>query len=59
MKILGLVIAVFGWFLAVVSVKVPSAPAQIAVALAGFIIALIGVVGVLNGAHLKNAIWKG
>jgi uncharacterized membrane protein YjjB (DUF3815 family) len=51
--------AVFGWLIAVLSVKVPSVGVQIAVAMAGFVIALIGVIGVLNGAHLKSAIWKG
>jgi multisubunit Na+/H+ antiporter MnhG subunit len=59
MKILGLIMAVLGWFIAVLSVKVPGATGEILVALFGFLFALVGVIGVLNGAHLKNAIWKG
>ncbi|MBF6569456.1 MAG: hypothetical protein IVW54_11355 [Candidatus Binataceae bacterium] len=58
MKLLGLVIAVLGWLLAIMSVKLASPPAQIICALAGFTVALIGVLGVLNAAHLKDAIWK-
>ncbi len=51
-------IAVLGWFIAVMAVKAHGAPEQIGVAAVGFIVALIGVLGVLNGAHLKSAIWK-
>jgi hypothetical protein len=40
------------------STKVSGAPLQTAVALAGFIVSLVGVIGILNGAHLKTAIWK-
>ncbi len=58
MKILGLLVCVLGWFIAALSVKVPGVYAQLLVALAGFVVALIGALGILNGAHLKNAIWK-
>ena len=58
MKILGLLVCVLGWFIAVLSVKVPGVYAQLLVALAGFVVALIGAFGILNGAHLKEAIWK-
>lgn len=51
--------ALLGWFIAVLSVKVPGATGEVLVALFGFLFALVGVVGVLNGAHLKNALWKG
>ncbi len=40
------------------SIKLSSPVAQTIGALAGFVIGLVGVLGVLNGAHLKNAIWK-
>lgn len=58
MKILGLLVCVFGWFIAVLSVKVPGVYAQLLVAAAGFVVALIGALGILNSAHLKDAIWK-
>ena len=58
MKILGLLVCVLGWFIAVLSVKVPGVYAQVLVAAAGFVVAAIGAVGIVNGAHLKDAIWK-
>jgi hypothetical protein len=58
MKILGLLVCVLGWFIAVLSVKVPGVYAQLLVAAAGFVVAAIGALGIVNGAHLKNAIWK-
>ncbi len=58
MKILGLLVCVLGWFIAVLSVKVPGVYAQLLVATAGFIVAAIGALGIVNSAHLKNAIWK-
>jgi len=58
MRLAGLILAVVGWFIAVLSTQVAGAGAQTAVALAGFLIAVVGVVGVLNQHHLKNAFWK-
>ena len=58
MKILGLLVCVLGWFIAVLSVKVPGVYAQLLVAAAGFVVAVVGAVGILNSAHLKDAIWK-
>lgn len=58
MKILGLLVCVLGWFIAVLSVKVPGVYAQLLVAAAGFVVAAVGALGIVNGAHLKNAIWK-
>jgi hypothetical protein len=58
MKVLGLLIAVVGWLIAVSSVEVSSVGLQTFVAVLGLLVALCGVLGVLNGAHLKNAIWK-
>jgi hypothetical protein len=58
MKVLGLLIAVLGWLIAVSSVELSNVGIQTLVALLGFLVAAGGVLGVLNGAHLKNAIWK-
>jgi uncharacterized membrane protein len=58
MKILGLIMAVVGWLIAVSSTQLSSPPIQVLVALIGFVVAIVAVVGVLNSAHLKNAIWK-
>jgi hypothetical protein len=58
MRVLGLLMAVLGWLVAVSSVEVSGVGLQAFVALLGLLVALGGVVGVLNAAHLKNAIWK-
>jgi hypothetical protein len=58
MKPLGLLLAIIGWLIAVSSVELSSTTVQAFVAFLGLAVALVGVLGVLNGAHLKNAIWK-
>jgi hypothetical protein len=58
MKIIGLAVCVLGWLIAVLSVEVPGAYAQILVALLGLVVAGIGSMGILNRAHMKDAIWK-
>ena len=58
MKILGLLVCVLGWLIAVMSVKVPGVYAQLFVALAGFAVTGIGALAIVNRAHLKEAIWK-
>ena len=58
MKVLGLLIAVLGWLIAVSSVALSSVGLQTVVALVRLLVAAGGVLGVLNGAHLKEAIWK-
>jgi len=58
MRILGLLMAIVGWLIAVSSVEVSNVGLQLFVALLGLLVALGGVVGVLNHAHLKNAMWK-
>lgn len=58
MKIVGLLVCVLGWLTAVMSVKVPGVYAQLLVAATGLVVAAIGVLAILNRAHLKDAIWK-
>jgi hypothetical protein len=58
MKGLGLLVCVLGWLIAVLSLKVPGVYAQMLVAAGGFAVAIIGALGILNRAHLKDAIWK-
>jgi multisubunit Na+/H+ antiporter MnhG subunit len=58
MKILGLLVCVLGWLVAVMSIKVPGVYAQLLVAVLGVIIAAVGSLAIINGAHLRNAIWK-
>ena len=58
MKILGLLVCLLGWLLAVMSIKVPGVYLQMLVAAGGFIVASIGALAIVNGAHLKDANWK-
>ena len=58
MKVVGLLVCLLGWLLAVMSVKVPGVYVQILVAAGGFVVAAIGALVLINGAHLKVAIWK-
>jgi len=59
LKIIGLLVCVLGWFIAVLSVEVSGVYGQLFVALAGFVVAAIGVLAVVNRGHLQDAIWKG
>lgn len=58
MKIVGLLVCVLGWIIAVLSVKVPGVYLQLLVAAGGLVVSGIGAMAILNRAHLKDAIWK-
>ena len=59
MKLAGLVTMVIGWLLAtVVALQVGSLRGKFALAIMGIAVILYGLIGLLNKAHLKTAIWK-
>lgn len=59
MKLVGFLLALFGWLIPVVTVALtPSTAVRMFVSLLGIAIILVGVLAVLNKAHLKHAIWK-
>jgi hypothetical protein len=58
MKIVGLLVIVLGWLIAVSSVETSSTGAQLVLAVLGLAVSGVGIIGILNGAHLKDAIWK-
>jgi hypothetical protein len=59
MRIVGLLLAVVGWLIPVVGLTLTqSLSARFILVVAGIGISLVGILGVLNKAHLKNAIWK-
>jgi len=59
MKILGLLVIVVGWLLAVGSVLVTaSLTARLILCILGFALSVFGILKILNGAYLKQAIWK-
>jgi len=59
MKAVGILMALAGWILPVVGLSMTSSNgARIALCIVGLVISLTGIIGVLNKAHLKEAIWK-
>jgi hypothetical protein len=59
MKLVGLLLAVAGWLIPVVTLVVTQSTAvRMTVSLMGLATILVGVLVVLNKAHLKQAIWK-
>jgi len=51
-------VCVLGWFISVLSVEVSGVYAQLIVALAGFLVAGVGALVIVNRGHLQEAIWK-
>jgi hypothetical protein len=59
MKFAGLLLAVCGWLLPVASLTwTSSLAARFAFALIGIALCLTGILGCLNRAYVKQAIWK-
>jgi hypothetical protein len=58
MKLVGIIVILLGWLIAVSSVTLGNVGVQLFVAALGFIVSLIGIVAILNRAHNVNAIWK-
>ena len=57
--VIGLLIAFLGFLLSLFSLSLTtSVGTRMAMVLAGIALSLIGIVGVVNRAYLKNAIWK-
>lgn len=59
MKLVGILLALAGWLIPIVTVVMTqSAAIRMAVSMAGIATILVGILVVLNKAHLKDAIWK-
>lgn len=59
MKAVGVLLALAGWILPVVGLSLTASNgARIFLCLLGLAISLVGILGVINKAHLKEAIWK-
>ncbi len=59
MKGIGLLLALAGWLIPVVTVVlIQSTAVRMTVSILGIAMILVGVLVVLNKAHLKEAIWK-
>ena len=59
MKAVGILLALVGWLLPLIGLSMTaSTGARTFLCLVGLAISLTGIIGVLNKAHLKEAIWK-
>ena len=59
MRIAGILLALAGWLIPVVALSVTqSLTVRFVVAVLGISISLVGILVVLNKAHLEHAIWK-
>jgi hypothetical protein len=59
MKLIGLVMAVLGWLVPVLTLVITqSMVARMVLCLVGLAVSLVGILVVMNKAHLKEAIWK-
>jgi hypothetical protein len=59
MILTGLAITFIGFLIAVLSVGISSSvTGRLIIVLVGLAVCLFGIIGVLNRAYLKNALWK-
>ena len=59
MKLVGILLALAGWLIPLVALTITqSLAARFVLAELGIIISLVGILVVLNKAHLEHAIWK-
>jgi hypothetical protein len=58
MIFVGILITLSGFVISVLSLALNSTAARLAVVVLGIAVSLFGIMGVLNRAYLKNAIWK-
>ena len=59
MAFVGVVVTLAGWVLAAASVGITSSTtARLGMVLVGIVVSLVGILGVINPAYQKNAVWK-
>ena len=59
MVFLGIIVTAVGWLIAVFSLTLTTSNSgRLGIVMAGIVVSLIGILGVLNQAYMKNAIWK-
>jgi hypothetical protein len=55
----GIVVTVGGWLISVASLTLASGNrGRLGIVMAGIVVSLVGILGMLNPAYAKNAIWK-
>jgi len=59
MVFIGLLVTVLGFVVSLLSLGLASSiGARMTLVLAGIAVSLVGILGLINSAYLKNAIWK-
>lgn len=59
MKLVGVLLALFGWLLPVVALNMTSSTgARMFLCILGIGISLFAILGLLNRSHQKEAVWK-
>ena len=58
MILIGILVTLLGFVISILSLSLNSVGARMVVVLLGLAVSLFGIIGVLNKAYLKNAIWK-
>ena len=59
MAIAGIVITFLGFLISVFSLSLSSSVnGRLIIVLVGLAVSLVGIIGVLNPAYMKNAIWR-
>jgi hypothetical protein len=59
MVLIGILVTLMGFLISVLSLGVASSVnARMIMALCGIAVSLFGILGVINRAYLKNAIWR-
>jgi hypothetical protein len=59
MAIAGIIVTLLGFLISVFSLGATSSTmGRLVVVLIGLAVSLIGIIGVLNRAYMKNAIWR-
>jgi biopolymer transport protein ExbB/TolQ len=59
MVLIGLLVTVLGFVVSLLSLSLASSVgARLFTVMAGIAMSLVGILGIINSAYLKNAIWK-
>ncbi len=59
MKAIGVVVSLLGWLIAVGGLTITaSTGGRLVFCLVGILVTLFGILGLINKAHVKEAIWK-
>ncbi len=58
MILIGIFVTLLGFVISLASLAVKSNSGRLGIVLLGLALSLYGILGVLNQAYLKNAIWK-